>query len=334
MTTLNDFTNRELQQMDIKELRVLARQIGVNSPTTKKKELLICEIINIITGKTIPEVKNPNRGRPAKHFGNYDIQYNTKPFISAFEGSFNFSANKGLFVASPTEEYVINRKNTQLNGVVTNKDGEMSVKKFKFADTLDDAKLSDDIIKKYKLKENDVVCYTKYKDKIEILKVNGKELCDDSELLIGDKCIKLGKRNIVFVDSISSKKQIVDSLAQVGQVVFLPSNNILMFSNKNVILMNNNFSNDQETINNFYASVDIAIFYKKSGINVSLVADNLLGIITAIKQFEYNESVELEKQFFYNIQKLIENSITFVGVIPSTLKSVFTNLDTSFDNIC
>ena len=54
--------------------------------------------------------------------------------------------------------------------------------------------------------------------------------------------------------------------------------------------------------------------------------------------FAYNEdgekSVQLEQEVFLRIQNLINQGITFIGIIPSTLQNVFTGLSTTFDNIC
>jgi hypothetical protein len=332
MSSQNNFSNRELQQMDIHKLRNLARQVGVASPTSKKKAQLIDEIVSIITGKASPELKNINRGRPAKNGGLFSAR-TTEPTISAFSTTFEEQANKN-YVASPTEEYVINRKYSEINGVVTTIGDEVYLKKFKFADTLDDAKLGESVISKYKLKENDVVSYIKYNGKVTITKVNGKPVEIMGEIAVGGKVIELGKRNIVFIDSIDNKKEIIDALASNLKVILLPSNNLLTFEDGQVLMLEVNSSSDQETLNNFFASVDIALFYKKSGQNVAFVSDNWLNIISAIKQFEYNQAISIEKQVFYSIQKLVDNGITFVGIIPSSLKSVFTNLATSFDNIC
>ena len=63
---LYDFSERQLQQTDIHSLRTLARSVGVSSPTSKRKEILVQEILAILTGEQQPQYKNANRGRPAK----------------------------------------------------------------------------------------------------------------------------------------------------------------------------------------------------------------------------------------------------------------------------
>lgn len=50
----------------IYELRNYARQIGVKSPTTKKRQDLLCEIEKINNGEIIPFTNN-KKGRPCKN---------------------------------------------------------------------------------------------------------------------------------------------------------------------------------------------------------------------------------------------------------------------------
>ncbi|MDE6551071.1 MAG: hypothetical protein K2M44_06230, partial [Clostridia bacterium] len=58
------FDERELANMSIFQLRTAARKIGVASPTTKKKDQLVKDYLDIASGKTAPKITN--RGRPPK----------------------------------------------------------------------------------------------------------------------------------------------------------------------------------------------------------------------------------------------------------------------------
>lgn len=62
-------TIEELDQLNIFALRDLARRTGVNSPTSKKKDVLISEIIEIVSGKKTPQAIKSKQGRPPKVFG-------------------------------------------------------------------------------------------------------------------------------------------------------------------------------------------------------------------------------------------------------------------------
>lgn len=62
-------TQEELNDLGIHSLRNIARKAGVHSPTTKKKEELIFEIIEISEGRQKPHVPKSNQGRPPKREG-------------------------------------------------------------------------------------------------------------------------------------------------------------------------------------------------------------------------------------------------------------------------
>lgn len=63
---------QKLNELNIFALRDLARKTGVKTPTSKKKEELIREIVEIMTGKKKPEEQKTKQGRPPKVFG-YDF---------------------------------------------------------------------------------------------------------------------------------------------------------------------------------------------------------------------------------------------------------------------
>lgn len=58
--------DEELDKMSIFALREFARRVGVVSPTSKKKEQLITEIVEIREGKRQPSINTTKHGRPPK----------------------------------------------------------------------------------------------------------------------------------------------------------------------------------------------------------------------------------------------------------------------------
>jgi transcription termination factor Rho len=63
-----EFSKAQLCQIGIYELRTLARDCGVRSPTSKKKDALIAEIIAIQSGELDPvEYRKTRRGRPVMY---------------------------------------------------------------------------------------------------------------------------------------------------------------------------------------------------------------------------------------------------------------------------
>jgi len=64
----------DLQELRIHELRDLARKMGVNAPTAKKKEELIEEILKIMDGDITPKFNESKKGRPVKNnTENFDV---------------------------------------------------------------------------------------------------------------------------------------------------------------------------------------------------------------------------------------------------------------------
>lgn len=69
-----DEKNTNLEQLRIHELRDLARKMGVNAPTLKKKEQLIDEIMGIMNGESVPEGPPNKKGRPVRsNSDNFDV---------------------------------------------------------------------------------------------------------------------------------------------------------------------------------------------------------------------------------------------------------------------
>lgn len=62
----NKINNDLLKKMGIYELRELARQVGVESPTTKKRAELCEQILKISSGEIKPSHSSVNKGRPPK----------------------------------------------------------------------------------------------------------------------------------------------------------------------------------------------------------------------------------------------------------------------------
>ena len=63
---MDNFSVEKLEELGIFEIRNIAREVGVYSPTTLKKQELIDSIINIMNGKLEPYVRKTKQGRPPK----------------------------------------------------------------------------------------------------------------------------------------------------------------------------------------------------------------------------------------------------------------------------
>lgn len=69
---INNLSKEALENLGIYELRNVARQVGVYSPTKLKKDEIIQKITAIVSGEEAPHVKKSNQGRPAKQIAGLD----------------------------------------------------------------------------------------------------------------------------------------------------------------------------------------------------------------------------------------------------------------------
>lgn len=83
----------KLNELNIFALRDFARRTGVTSPTSKKKEELIKEIVEILSGEKQPKQNRTKQGRPPKVFG-YE-----------FSNVFNVQSLTGITLNQKTETY-------------------------------------------------------------------------------------------------------------------------------------------------------------------------------------------------------------------------------------
>lgn len=64
---MNKINEQNLQELGIFEIRNIAREVGVYSPTILKKQELIDKIIRVINGEDKPYIKKTKQGRPPKN---------------------------------------------------------------------------------------------------------------------------------------------------------------------------------------------------------------------------------------------------------------------------
>lgn len=78
----------QLNELSIFALRELARRTGVYSPTSKKKDELISDILDILEGKKEPYVPKTRQGRPPKNYGYSfaDVLYHNSSAQQAYQG--------------------------------------------------------------------------------------------------------------------------------------------------------------------------------------------------------------------------------------------------------
>ena len=126
---MNNYTKENLKSLGIYELRTVARELGVYSPTTLKKNEIIEKIMDIVTGVTKPHVRTTKQGRPAKNISkitevvNLLSKNNLNEVPYALRMSNNFSNNSFRSPLSYT-----NCDEKDFSGLLGQENGEYIVK--------------------------------------------------------------------------------------------------------------------------------------------------------------------------------------------------------------
>lgn len=272
---------------NIKELRNMARNIGVVSPTSKSKEKLIEEMMDIIEGRVIPEYVNSNRGRPAKNIINQEIEYNNS--INNFKFSYK--------VASPTVKYNVDMVDNLLSGTICKEETGYYLRRLKFLKSVTDIKIDDDFVNKYKLNDGDFVEYIKNDNEIAILKVNNAEILTEIDDIDIENIQKTAK-SAIFAKNKSEILYILEKLSQENKILVFSNQNI-PFNGKNVLIINN-FQQNKDNSINFISSLNFATSLQNSQDFDYIVFDRADEILDNLNQLEIN----LKNQYMAEIKSL------------------------------
>lgn len=175
-----------LNTLGIYELRELARSIGVSSPTTKKREQLCTEILDISSGAVKVEAKRNKKGRPPKTITKITTMvkdYIPPEILKLQKPIERESYSNILMLAQNPSIYgqINSNVNKQIFGYLDSINGHFYLNNlknnelFKFITFY----VPDEIISKYNLREGDkVLAYGKISDNYdcgileEVLKIN------------------------------------------------------------------------------------------------------------------------------------------------------------------
>lgn len=112
----------DLQQLRIHELRDLARKMGVNAPTSKKKEEIIDEIIKIMNGESVPFSTITKKGRPARsNSENFDVVDFILPNQSEIQ---SFNLNSEYENSQERLKFMVNMNYADYNNEISTKINE------------------------------------------------------------------------------------------------------------------------------------------------------------------------------------------------------------------
>jgi transcription termination factor Rho len=170
---MNKVINKDtLSKMGIFELREFARSVGVDSPTVYKKDVLIDKIMAVLEGEITPKPRS-KRGRPPKPLitARTDLSYINTPVAPV-------EKTNGVLSDSATSEY---EEFEEREGILEiHNDGYGFIRVNNYEPSEKDAYVSNQLIKKYRLRKGDMIKgqVRKLRDEkqnaiVNILSING-----------------------------------------------------------------------------------------------------------------------------------------------------------------
>jgi len=365
----NLYTKEDLLNLGIYELRDLGRDVGVHSPTTLKKEELVNNILSIIYGETPKQVVGKGRGRPArkkekpnKLFVELVENVEEPDLINIAYGNLEDEVYTirdliNTKVASPLASYVNDGKqesNSYLkSGVLCEEDGKFFIRKLKFIKSDNDCELNKQIVKDYKLKENDRIEYlidNENKDRFQLFKINGEYInnvnknakVDDSKLdvYVEDVKISVGKSNVIYASTLEERERFVDSVCDwfdnVGYntVKVCYDRNLKLEDKISSVIKAELFAScvgdEYETMALTEMGIDKAVFFAMLNNKSVLVIDNLGWLMKVINTYP----ASIYGNFIQKMIKTCKNANVTLVCLSGYLKNdEVQELSTFVDNI-
>lgn len=353
---INQYTKEELSKLGIYDLREVGRKVGVQSPTMFKKEVLIEKILDVIYGNIEQKKEGASRGRPARSgqksyqkfidlIDKIEAPKVTSTFINAegedFDRSFSFLSSLSMKVASPSEEYRNDAEPenelTLKKGIVCKVEDGFVARKLKFIENIYDAKISNSLVERYNLQEDDIIDY--FTDDIghvaQIVKKNDefvsildfkiksdklKSFCESQEIEVENN-LKFHAQSsaVVYAPSEIDREKLIEKTEyafldfgfNVVKICFdrIAPTTGACCSNKKSEFFAESVGDEYETIEMTEAGVERAKFYSSLGYKTVLLIDNLSWLSSVLET--YPSSVY--GNFIASIAKLSKNlGITIV----------------------
>ena len=156
---IEKITPEFLESIGIFELREIAREIGVYSPTTLKRNILIDKILDIYEGRTKPITKT-NRGRPVKTSGKTKDIVDSVKTQAELNYEFNGIDKSKLLIREPIKSFeaIAADDGQQCAGILDiTVDGYGIIKVKNYSGSELDAYLPENLIVTYRLRTGDLI---------------------------------------------------------------------------------------------------------------------------------------------------------------------------------
>lgn len=216
----NIFNEQSLSTLNIKELRNMARNLGVIAPTLMKKSDLISNILDTVYGK-VNNANFKNSGRPSTQEVDLDkcIQKikdkndsKEKILNCKIDDDFNFGEFK---VASPKEDFEVYDESELVTRVFVRENGKCYLKKYGFISSDDDIEISNELAKNLKLENLDVLEVAYVGNLHKIVSVNGIRLNEKIEgLCVCGENLKGGQKKFFYVSTKEKIKREIEKIVE------------------------------------------------------------------------------------------------------------------------
>lgn len=356
-----------LESLGVYELRELARNLGISSPTTKKREELCSLILKVSKGEQKGEERRTKKGRPPKSV--------TK--ISSFVNEFvpeeiiklqKAPDSNGLEILTLAQNPMLfgqyNNEEKQIYGYVNSVNGHLYIKNLKLYNEFKDLVfyIPAEVAQKFSLREGDkILANGKISDScycgiIEtILKINNEEIgvygllkerknynlstfeipSVNEEFL--ETTIKKGERILIFFKD--QEEAVVRILEETGtstdKIIFLgielaPEIIYYIKSKQNVESFTTSFYNTlDESFDTVINSINHANTLLREGKSIKLIIFDMMGIISRLDLYYSNENNKYLNHYVSSIQMLKK----LIGIGKAFSKNLqLTTISVAFEN--
>lgn len=318
-----------LSSLRIHELRDLARKIGVQSPTSKKKEELVSQTMQILNGESEPYKALNKKGRPNKS----ETQVNTlmdffMPENVELESGVQYKTNQfdsDIFVAMPEVQYDV-EKNATAEGLVEitpNGVGILRVNGYETSN--DDVFIHEMVISKNGLKTGDYVeAYVKTiipnrpRAVIKIISVNKNKIsCSKFNKIIVNNTTYNSGDCVLNLNSNLTALQVFDELQNgVNMYVSAYEKQTFVNTESKIYAYVDPFKTYKDIYCCFNMAINRAILISKSA-TVTMVVNNISAYYRALECMlcdKVDNPIKLDKLVREEIVKMIamakQNNIT------------------------
>lgn len=301
---LGIYNEKSLNVLNIKELRVMGKKLGVPAPSIYKKEELISYILKIVYGE-IDAASPTGFGRPSVR------EFDMDKFMKKIEKNSIVSPEDAMYgygkVAAPSADYGEGDNIEQR--VYIEEDGKCYLRKKGFVESLDDLEVESVYANKYSLENFDVLEILLFGDGFKILTINGIKVEDKFKgLELSGVQIKGGsKQDFRF----STKEEINANILKIKLTCESLNAKVFVFSKENYTSGNifTTMYSEKDSSSNLYKKLMLfigecqkAVF---DGEDVVVVIDQTVAIEKAINSFENDVKMRTKKHLQSEFSKIL-----------------------------